>query len=61
MPQAIQWVTYLVPARYFVTILKGIYLKGVGVEILAGQIVLLVIFGAVALLVAQLTFHKKLE
>ena len=61
MPQAIQWVTYLVPVRYFVTILKGIYMKGVGVEILAGQIVLLVIFGAVALLVAHLTFHKKLE
>ena len=30
-------VTYLVPARYFVAILKGIYLKGVGLEILGGQ------------------------
>ena len=34
MPQVIQMVTYLVPARYFVAILKGIYLKGVGLEIL---------------------------
>jgi len=61
MPHVIQWVTYLVPARYFVVILKGIYLKGVGVEILAGQIVLLVVFGAVTLFVAHLAFHKKLE
>ena len=30
MPQSIQVVTYLVPARYFVALLKGIYLKGVG-------------------------------
>ena len=38
MPRAIQMVTYLVPARYFVAVLKGIYLKGVGLEILAGQV-----------------------
>ena len=36
MPRPIQWITYLVPARYFVALLKGIYLKGVGLEILAG-------------------------
>ena len=30
-------VTYIVPARYFVAILKGIYLKGVGLEIIGGQ------------------------
>ena len=35
MPRVIQMVTYLISARYFVTILKGIYLKGVGLEILA--------------------------
>ena len=61
MPHAIQWVTYLVPARYFVALLKAIYLKGVGVEILAGQIVLLALFAAVMLLMAHWTFHKKLE
>src|SRR5205823_4566241 len=30
MPQALQWLTYLIPARYFVALLKSIYLKGVG-------------------------------
>ena len=37
MPRPIQWITYLVPARYFIGLLKGIYLKGVGLEILAGD------------------------
>jgi ABC-2 type transport system permease protein len=60
MPRAIQMVTYLVPARYFVAILKGIYLKGVGLEILAGQAGLLVVYAAVMVLLANLKFRKKL-
>jgi ABC-2 type transport system permease protein len=60
MPQAIQLVTYIVPARYFVAILKGIYLKGVGLEILAGEAGLLVVYGAVMVLVANVKFKKKL-
>ena len=34
MPQVLQWITYLVPAKYFVILLKGIYLKGVGPRVL---------------------------
>ena len=45
MPRAIQMVTYLISARYFVTILKGIYLKGVGLEILGAQAVFLIVYG----------------
>lgn len=60
MPQAIQMVTYIVPARYFVAILKGIYLKGVGLEILAGQVGLLVLYAAAMLLLANLKLKKKL-
>jgi ABC-2 type transport system permease protein len=61
MPAVIQWVTYLVPARYFVSLLKGIYLKGIGLEILAGQIGLLVAYAAGILFLAHVTFRKKLE
>ena len=43
-PTAIQVITYLVPARYFIALLKGIYLKGVGLEILAVDAALLVVF-----------------
>jgi len=60
MPQAVQIVTYLVPARYFVAILKGIYLKGVGLEILAGQAGMLIFYGTVMVLLARVKFKKKL-
>ena len=61
MPRAIQVITYVVPARYFVALLKGIYLKGVGLEILALEAGLLAAFGALMLLVANLKFKKRLE
>lgn len=60
MPRPIQWITCLVPARYFIAVLKGIYLKGVGLEILAGNTLLLVIFAALMVFLARWTFKKKL-
>ena len=61
MPRPIQVITYLIPAKYFVNLLKGIYLKGVGLEILALEAVLLSIFGAATMLFANRKFKKKLE
>jgi len=61
MPKPIQWITHLIPARYFVSLLKGIYLKGVGLEILGGEAVLLFIFAAAMLALANIKFKKKLE
>jgi len=60
MPQPLQLITYLVPARYFVALLKGIYLKGIGLEILAGEAALLTVFGAAMVVLANATFKKKL-
>jgi len=60
MPRPIQWITYLVPARYFISVLKGIYLKGVGLEILAADTLLLVLFAVLMVLLARWTFKKKL-
>jgi ABC-2 type transport system permease protein len=60
MPIAIQWMTHIVPARYFVALLRGIYLKGVGLQVLAGEVVLLTIFGAVMVVLAIVRFKKKL-
>ena len=60
MPRVIQMVTYLVPARYFVVILKGIYLKGVGLEILAGQVGLLAVYAGVMMLLANMKLRKRL-
>jgi ABC-2 type transport system permease protein len=60
MPKPIQIVTYLIPARYFVALLKGIYLKGVGLKILALEAGLLTIFGVLMVALANVKFKKRL-
>ena len=59
MPLPIQLFTYLIPARYFIAMLKGIYLKGIGLEILAWEAMVLTIFGIVIVVLANATFKKK--
>ncbi|MBS0173735.1 MAG: ABC transporter permease [Nitrospira sp.] len=60
MPNAIQAITHVVPARYFVSLLKGIYLKGIGLELLMLEAALLAGFGLAVLLAANLLFKKKM-
>ncbi len=61
MPRALQLISYLVPLRYFLIIVRGIILKGVGLMILREQVYPLVIFGAVLILTAANRFRKRLE
>jgi ABC-2 type transport system permease protein len=61
MPRVVQIVTYLVPARFFIAILKGIYLKGVGLEILTVEAGLLTVFAVGMVALANKLFKKKLE
>jgi ABC-2 type transport system permease protein len=60
MPAPIQAVNYIVPARYFVTIMKGIYMKGVGLPLLLGEVVLLSIYSLAMCSLAMARFKKKL-
>ena len=60
MPKAIQLVTYLIPARYFVAILRGIYLKGIGVKMIWAEGIFLVLFGFIVLMISSWKFKKKL-
>jgi ABC-2 type transport system permease protein len=60
MPLPIQVVTHVISARYFVFILRGIYLKEVGLAVLWPEVLFLVGFGAVVLTVAVLKFKKKI-
>lgn len=60
MPKSIQVVTYIIPSRYFVTLLKGIYLKGAGLSVLLGEAALLTVFGVTMVLLASRKFRKKL-
>jgi ABC-2 type transport system permease protein len=61
MPPALQAFTFLVPARYFLVVTRGIFLKGVGIEVLYVQGLLMILFAAVGLLLATRVFRKELE
>jgi ABC-2 type transport system permease protein len=60
MPLPIQAVTRLISARYFVFILRGIYLKDVGLAVLWPEVLFLAAFGTIVLTVAVLKFKKKI-
>jgi ABC-2 type transport system permease protein len=61
MPAALQWISYLVPLRYMIVIMRGIIVKGVGLEVLAGQVGALLIFGVLIMAFAATRFRKRLE
>lgn len=61
MPRFFQMLTYAVPLRYFVTILRGVFLKGVGLEVLWPQVLALVVVDGVILLVARMRFRRSLS
>jgi len=59
MPPVIQFVSRIVPARYFVTILKGIFLKGVGVQILWSELLALLLYGSIIFFIAVRKMRAK--
>lgn len=61
MPESIQLVTYLIPLRYFLEIVRGIFLKGAGVHELWTQAAALFGLGALIFALSVLRFRKKLE
>ena len=61
MPRFLQGVTFLIPARYFVTVTRGIFLKGVGPAVLWPQALAMIIYATVGLGLAVHFFKKDLE
>jgi ABC-2 type transport system permease protein len=61
MPILVQYLTYLNPVRYFIEIVRGIFLKGTGMAVLWPQMVALLVFGVIVLGVSALRFHKRLD
>lgn len=61
MPIAVQWLTYLNPMRYFIEIVRGIFLKGVGITVLWPQMAALAIYGTVVLAMSVMRFRKTLD
>ena len=61
MPTVIQWFTYLNPMRYILVIVRGLFLKGVGVSVLWTQLLALGVMGVSTLWLASKRFHKTME
>jgi len=61
MPPILQAVTAIVPARYFLVVIRGIFLKGVGVETLWRELLFLSAFAVLMLVVSSAKFKKRLE
>lgn len=61
MPVVVQWVTYLNPLRYFIEIVRGLFLKGVGADVLWPQMLALAAFGTGVLTLAVVRFRKTLD
>ncbi|MGB9612590.1 MAG: ABC transporter permease [Candidatus Margulisiibacteriota bacterium] len=61
MPRLIQAITYLIPARYFLVIVRGIFLKGIGINFLWKEALSLIIFGSIVLGLSIARFRKKIE
>jgi ABC-2 type transport system permease protein len=61
MPPALQWITRILPARYYVSVLKRIFLKGTPTAMLSSDLVPLAVFAVILAFVATRSFHKRLD
>jgi ABC-2 type transport system permease protein len=61
MPGVLQGLSYLIPRRHTLTIIRGIILKGVGLTTLKWEVMALVAFGMLILAFAATRFHKRIE
>jgi len=60
MPVAVQWLTFVDPLRYFLVIIRGVFLKGVGLDVLWPELAALLALGVVVMGFAVSRFHKTL-
>jgi drug efflux transport system permease protein len=61
MPHAIQTITYAIPLRYYASIIRGIFLRGSGIDVLWPEALTLLVMGLAILTLASLRFRKRLD
>jgi len=61
MPATIQPLARLMPLKYYLTIVRGVFLKGVGMAVLWRDALVLLLWGMGILGLAALNFHKRLD
>jgi ABC-2 type transport system permease protein len=60
MPVVLRAVAFIVPARYYIAVTRGVFLKGVGIDVLWVQGLSMVVFAAVGIGLATLVFRKRI-
>jgi ABC-2 type transport system permease protein len=60
MPKFIYYLSDVIPLTYYLDIIRGIILKGIGFQYLVGQVIALIVFSAVFMFVAIVKFRKKI-
>jgi ABC-2 type transport system permease protein len=61
MPRVLQWVSYLMPLRYYLVILRALLLKGVGLEMIRTDVLAMTLFAVGIMTAAALRFRKRLD
>jgi len=61
MPKFLQWISYAIPLRYYLVVIRALLLKGVGLEAIQRETWALAIFGVVIMTAAALRFRKRLD
>jgi ABC-2 type transport system permease protein len=61
MPQILQWISYFIPLRYFLNIIRVLMLKGVGIESIRNDVIAMAIFGVMIMGAAARRFRKRLD
>jgi ABC-2 type transport system permease protein len=61
MPQIIQYITYIIPLKYFIIIIRGIVIKGLGFDNLWKELTILFFMGVFILTISSMRFSKRLE
>jgi ABC-2 type transport system permease protein len=59
MPQVVQAITYLIPARYYIIILRGLFLKGNGIDVMWDEALFLLLFALLMFGLAIIKFRKR--
>lgn len=61
MPPVLQWVSYLMPLRYYLVILRALLMKGVGLSMIQNDVIAMTLFAIGIMTAAALRFHKRLD
>jgi len=61
MPKAVQYVTYIIPVRYYANVIRGIFLRGSGLDVLWPEALIMLVMGVSILALASLRFRKRLD